>query len=168
MLPRPRRPLYYTLLKSLRSRPLSGRSEVAERPRLDRPEPRLQGARDDHAVRAVGSRYRKDYRDAFDAPPRRRGSRLHEQRHGGFSKPPASHRNGPFLLVNLAIFVRNYCRRRWARLSPQTSLSAMRGSGFYSEACSEKGTGGTLGSGKGHNVLRSLIRSERLCLVRPV
>src|SRR6478736_3525766 len=65
-------------------------SEVAQWPRLDRSEPRLQAAWHDNAVCGARGCDRKDHRDAFKTPPPRRVSRLHEQPHRGFSKPPAS------------------------------------------------------------------------------
>src|ERR1700751_1518717 len=63
----------------------AGLSEVTQRPGPDRPEPRLQAARHDHAVCGAGSCHRKDHRDAFETPSPCRVSRLHEQHHRGLS-----------------------------------------------------------------------------------
>src|SRR5450759_371704 len=68
----------------------AGLSEVAQWPRLDRPEPRLQAPRHDDAVCSARSRHRKDHRDAFKTAAPRRVSRFHGQRHRGFSGPQAS------------------------------------------------------------------------------
>src|SRR5450755_1593550 len=68
----------------------AGLSEVTQRSGPDRPEPRLQAARYDHAVCGAGSRHRKDHRGAFETPSPFRVSRLHEQHHRGLSEPPAS------------------------------------------------------------------------------
>src|SRR5450759_443196 len=92
MSPRPRRPLCYAWTKSLQSRLWSERrlSEVAQWPRLDRPEPRLQAAWHDNTVCGARSRDRKDHRGSFKTASSCRVSRLHEQRHRSFSEPPAS------------------------------------------------------------------------------
>src|SRR5712664_3698979 len=55
----------------------AGLSEVAQWPRLDRPEPRLQAAWHDNAVCGARSRHRKDHSNAFKTPSPRRVSRLH-------------------------------------------------------------------------------------------
>src|SRR5665811_227435 len=68
----------------------AGLSEVAQWPRLDRPEPRLQASRYDDTVRSARSRHRKDHRHSFKTASPRRIPRLHEQRYRGFSGPPAS------------------------------------------------------------------------------
>src|SRR5207245_9072670 len=67
-----------------------GLSEVTQWPRLDRPEPRLQAAWHDNTVCRARSRHRKDHRGSFKTASPHRVSRLHEQRHRGFSGPPAS------------------------------------------------------------------------------
>src|SRR6516165_4837634 len=52
----------------------AGLSEVAQWPRLDRPEPRLQAAWHDNAVFSARSRHRKAHRNALKtASPRRVG-----------------------------------------------------------------------------------------------
>src|SRR6266540_3868531 len=68
----------------------AGLSEVAQWPRLDRPEPRLQAAWHHNIVCGARSRHRKDHRGSFQTPSPRRVSRLHEQRHRGLSGPKAS------------------------------------------------------------------------------
>jgi transposase len=50
----------------------AGLSEVAQRPRFDRPEPRLQAAWNDNAVCGARSRHREGHRNAFETPPPRR------------------------------------------------------------------------------------------------
>src|SRR5665213_3784599 len=65
-------------------------SEVAQWPRPDRPEPRLQAAWYDNAVCGLGSCHREDHRDTFKTPSPRRVSRLHEQRNRGLSETSAS------------------------------------------------------------------------------
>src|SRR2546429_3933110 len=69
---------------------IAGLSEIAQWPRLDRPEPRLQAAWHDNTVCGARSRQRKDHRGSFKTASPRRVSRLHEQHHRGFSGPPAS------------------------------------------------------------------------------
>jgi hypothetical protein len=59
----------------------AGLSEVAQWPRLDRPEPRLQAAWHHNIVCGARSRHRKDHRGSFKTTSPRRVSRLHEQRH---------------------------------------------------------------------------------------
>src|SRR5437660_6293603 len=59
----------------------AGLSEVAQWPRLDRPEPRLQAAWHHNIVCGARSRHRKDHRGSFKTSSPRRVSRLHEQRH---------------------------------------------------------------------------------------
>jgi hypothetical protein len=56
----------------------AGLSEVAQWPRLDRPEPRLQAAWHHNIVCGARSRHRKDYRNAFKTTSPRRVSRLHD------------------------------------------------------------------------------------------
>src|SRR6476646_4545686 len=68
----------------------AGLSEVAQWPRLDRPEPRLQAAWHDNAVCGARSRHRKDHRGPFKTASPCRVPRLHGQRHLGVSGPPAS------------------------------------------------------------------------------
>ena len=67
-----------------------GYLKVAQRPRPDRPKPRLQASRYDDAVRSAGSRHRNDHRNSLKTASPRRISRLYEQRHRGLSGPPAS------------------------------------------------------------------------------
>jgi DDE superfamily endonuclease len=64
----------------------AGLSEVAQWPRLDRPQPRLQAAWHDTAVCGTRSHHWKDHRNTFKTPSPRRVSRLHEQCHHGFSE----------------------------------------------------------------------------------
>ena len=61
-----------------------GVSEVAQWPRLDRPEPRLQAAWHHDIVCGARSRHRKDHRGSFKTPSPRRVSRLYERHHRGF------------------------------------------------------------------------------------
>jgi transposase len=68
----------------------AGSSEVAQWPRLDRREPRLQAAWHHNTVCGTLSRHREDHRNAFKTPSPRRVSRFHEQPHRGLSEPPAS------------------------------------------------------------------------------
>src|ERR1700737_1653692 len=73
----------------------AGLSEVAQWPRLDRPEPRLQAAWHDNTVCGARSRHRKDHCDAFKTAPPRRVSRLHKPRHRGFSCPSGASFTSP-------------------------------------------------------------------------
>ena len=68
----------------------AGLSEVAQWPRLDWPEPRLQAAWHHNIVCGARSRHRKNHRCAFKTPSPRRVSRFHEQRYRGLSGPTAS------------------------------------------------------------------------------
>ena len=56
----------------------AGLSEVAQWPRLDRPEPRLQAPWHHNIVCGARSRHRKDHRNAFKTPSPCRVSRFHE------------------------------------------------------------------------------------------
>src|ERR1700678_1521753 len=56
----------------------AGLSEVAQWPRLDRPEPRLQAAWHHNIVCGARSRHRKDHRRSFKTTTPHRISRLHE------------------------------------------------------------------------------------------
>src|SRR6516165_550667 len=67
----------------------AGLSEVAQWPRLDRPEPRLQAAWHHNIVCGAGSRHRKDHRRSFKTTSPRRVSRFHEQCHRRLSGPKA-------------------------------------------------------------------------------
>src|SRR5882672_10078960 len=114
MSPRPRRPLCCAWTKSLRSS--AGLSEVAQWPRLDRPEPRLQAAWHDNTVCGARSLHRKDYRDAFKTPSPRRVSRLHEQCCAAFPN-----RKLHVILDNLNTHKKN---EDWLKAQPLAFLAA--------------------------------------------
>src|SRR5712691_2966776 len=94
----------------------AGLSEIAQWPRLDRPEPRLQAAWHDNTVCGARSLHRKDYRDAFKTPSPRRVSRLHEQCCAAFPN-----RKLHVILDNLNTHKKN---EDWLKAQPLAFLAA--------------------------------------------